>query len=511
MPEVEQAPTAPVADLTAGGLLARNAIWNLIGSSAPLLVALIAIPIIIKNVGTARYGVLGIATSIVGYMGLFDFGLGRATTKLIADALGAGESGAIRDIFSTSLRLMLVFSVGGALLLAWGARWLTYDVLNVPTELHLETVGAFYLLALSLPFVVSAACFRGTLEAFQRFDLINAVRAPLGIFSFLGLLLVLPFSNSLIWLVAIMVLGRVVGWLAMFLMCQEVLPPLRDESRIRRPTIKPLLSFGGWAAVSGVVSPLMVEFDRFFIGATMSVTALTYYLTPYQAITRLLIIPQAIMSVLFPALSTAFAPNPERAAALFERAVKYLLLILFPLVLTAVTFAPEVLGLWLGPEFRRNSTGTLRWLALGMLTNSLANVPFAMVQAAHRPDFTAKLHVAEAPCYVLVLWLALRKWGVAGAGLAWTARVTVDAIVLFALAARVMPLLDAAVRRVGLAAAAALAVLGLACLPMTIGVKSMFFSSLMALFAYAAWRWFLVSEERKDLKGWLRAAGAPIV
>ncbi|NOY58371.1 MAG: hypothetical protein GXO75_05495, partial [Calditrichaeota bacterium] len=57
-------------------------------------------------------------------------------------------------------------------------------------------------------------------------------------------------------------------------------------------------------------------------------------------------------------------------------------------------------------------------------------IAFAMVQAVGRPDLTAKLHLIEAPFYLLVLWLLVGKFGIQGAAIAWSLRVFVDTIAL---------------------------------------------------------------------------------
>ena len=43
-------------DLTQGSLLARNAIWNLVGQTLPLLVAVVTIPVLLRAFGTDRFG-----------------------------------------------------------------------------------------------------------------------------------------------------------------------------------------------------------------------------------------------------------------------------------------------------------------------------------------------------------------------------------------------------------------------------------------------------------------------
>ena len=79
-------------NLTSGQLLARNTIYSLIGQGAPLLVAVFAIPQLIKGLGTDRFGILTLAWMVLSYFSLFDLGLGRALTQLVAEKLGK-ESG----------------------------------------------------------------------------------------------------------------------------------------------------------------------------------------------------------------------------------------------------------------------------------------------------------------------------------------------------------------------------------------------------------------------------------
>ncbi len=70
--------TANNTHLTSGRLLARNAVWNLIGNGAPMVVAVFCIPILIRGLGKDQFGVLALAWALIGYASLFDLGLGRA-------------------------------------------------------------------------------------------------------------------------------------------------------------------------------------------------------------------------------------------------------------------------------------------------------------------------------------------------------------------------------------------------------------------------------------------------
>ncbi len=483
--------------LTRGRLLARNTVWNLLGSGAPMLVAVFCIPIIIRELGKERFGVLTLAWALIGYASLFDFGLGRALTQLVAKKLGAGEEREVPNLVWTTLLLMLLLGIVGAAIAILLSPWLVHRILNVPVALQRETLQSFYLLGLSIPVVIGTAGLRGLLEAHQRFGLINALRIPMGVFTFAGPLLVLPFSRSLFPVVGILVAGRLIGWVAHLLACVRVAPELSHRIAWERASAGPLLRFGGWMTVTNVVGPLMVTLDRFLIGAIVSMAAVAYYATPYEVVTKLWLIPGALVGVMFPAFSTSFVQDRGRAALLYGRSVKYIFLILFPIILLIVVLAQNGLKLWLGAEFAQNSTRVLQWLAVGVFINSLAQVPFAMIQGAGRPDLTAKLHLIELPCYLLTLWWLIGARGIEGAAIAWTGRVTIDALVLFGLARRFLPTSPSLLpwKTVSLLAPA-LAFMVLATLAQGLVLKGVFLLVTILVFAFTAWFLILTPEER---------------
>ena len=84
--------------------------------------------------------------------------------------------------------------------------------------------------------------------------------------------------------------------------------------------------------------------------------------------------------------------------------MKYIFIVLLPLALVVVIFAPEGLALWLGSDFSHNSAPVARFLAVAVLINSMAHVPFTHLQSVGRPDLTAKFHLMELPVYLVALF-----------------------------------------------------------------------------------------------------------
>jgi O-antigen/teichoic acid export membrane protein len=476
-------------------------LWNLVGQVAPLFAAVIAIPILIKDAGVERFGLLSLAWLVIGYFSLFDLGLGRALIKLVSEKIGASRIEEIPELVWTTLFLMLLLGlVGGGVMLVL-TNWLVASVLNIPAELQSETLDAFKLLAWSVPVVIITTGLRGILEAFQRFDLVNLVRVPMGILTFVGPTAVLPFSNSLHAMVLVLVVLRIILCLVLAALCVRVVPGLTQRTLVSRHHVRPLLGLGGWMTVTNVVGPLLVYIDRFVIGSVLSVAAVAYYVTPYEIITKLLVIPGALMGVLFPAFSVSLAGDRFQAIDLFQRAVRWILLAMFPAVLLATVFASDALRLWLSDEFSLKGTGVLQWLAVGVLLNGLAQVPFAFLQGAGRPDLTAKLHLAELPFYLIGLWVFINHWGVVGAAAAWTLRIGFDTVALFAMTAWRENDLKRAMKRDALIVALCLIALAIgASVSGGVIVKIIFAIIVIVCFVFLGWHFLLLPGEQTFAK-----------
>ncbi len=251
--------------------------------------------------------------------------------------------------------------------------------------------------------------------------------------------------------------------------------------------------------VSNVVSPLMVTLDRFLIGAMVSLAAVAYYATPYEVVTKFWLLPGALMGVMFPAFSTGFAQDRERTALLYGRSIKSLFLVLFPVMLCTVALAQDGLKLWLGAEFAQHSFRVLQWLTVGVFVNSLAYVPYAFLQGAGRPDLTATLHLIELPLYLGLLWWLISTHGIEGAAVAWSVRVSVDALFLFELARRVLARKNPVRLRTALFPALALALAALLHGPL---VKILFLLGTILCFALVTWFRVLTPEERSLAKSY---------
>ena len=487
-----------------GRALARNAAYNVLGQAIPLVVGLATIPVTVRVLGAERFGLLGLAWAILGYVGVLDLGLGRATTKFVAEYLAAGDRARLERVATLAVASQTLMGLVGGAAFALLAPLLAGRTLGVPPALGSEAERMLLALALSVPFVVLTASLRAVLEAAQRFDLVNLIRTPTSAAVFVVPAAAAVLGARLPAIVLLLLAVRIVSGVATAIAIPRAIPGFRWRLELRWDLLRPLLGFGGWVSVSNIVSPALLYLERFLLASLAGVAAVAYYTAPYEVVNRLLILPAGLAGALYPALSAAAAAGDwrQRHERLVGRPLRFLLLALAVPVVFLIACGGPLLGMWLGAGYAERSTAALAILAAGVLINGLAHIPYAYLLARGRPDLPAKFHLLELPLYVVVGWLLIKNFGVSGAALAWTLRVTVDALLLAGAVSRVAGVSPGQLfgARAGRAVGAVLALtaVGAAVLAWAPGavLRIALMAAALAVFATVAWRRGLDATER---------------
>lgn len=416
--------------------LRRNTLWNLLGTGLPLTVGAVTIPYLIRQIGVEAFGVLTLVWALIGYFSLFDFGLGRALTQQVASSLASGDKARLPGLIKTGLIFIAFTGLAGGVVLASLSASLAENWLNVSPILIRETTGALLMASVGIPLTTATTGLRGVLEAFEDFRGVNFLRIALGVANFgLPALSVLLISNSLVLMVAGLVASRFLVLLAHIFLVSKKHSVSLCTSQFNKNEIKGLASFGAWMSVSNLISPLMVTADRFVISATLGASVVGYYTVPHEALVRLLLIPSALTTALFPRLSALRAQSMKDTRRLYRRCLLITAQVMLPLCTLIALGSHWGLSIWISEDFADQSWRIAAVLSIGIFMNGLAFIPFAAVQASGDARMTAQLHLIELLIYVPTLFALLDSFGLLGAALAWTGRVTFDLFALL-LAAR---------------------------------------------------------------------------
>ncbi len=496
---IEQIEEQSGTRLTPPLVVARNSFLNLSNEIWTFLVVFATMPMLVRTLGKDGFGLFSLAWVILGYLAILDLGVSRAATKFISEHLSQLQLSLVERVCRTAITSNLILGIAGGVIVLLAAPWLAVHVFRIPASLQSEARIAFEALALSIPILLVQAVLRAILSSYQRFGWINLINSAAvtvqwgcaAILAFRGL----PVGQIVVVCVIVRALATVGYALVLGSIDWKFLKPgfadLRDLWR--------LLRFGGWVSVSQLMTPILIYLDRILIASLASLAAMTVYVIPYEVIARLRVIPSSLVNALFPSLSERSAvPSRQEHLRLYTESFRYMLLILLPCFMTLAWVGPEIISLWIGPDYAAAGGIVLRILALGALLNSMSYVPYAALIAFGRPDLPAKFHLIELPLYLLLsLWL-IPRWGIRGAALAVAVRLSADAIALLWAAAKYVDC-SASYSRVHkvIVLNIALAVAFIALRSWTDSAAARLAGAALCLLGYGIASWFFVLGERE--------------
>jgi O-antigen/teichoic acid export membrane protein len=411
----------------------RNTGWNAVGFVAPTVAALISVPALIHNLGGNRFGIVSLIWAGLAYLGLFELGIGRALTRAIASrsSVSIGSDDQLTASSGTALLITagLVASIIGGI-----AGTIFLNVVSViPQELFVETVIAWNIGMLTLPFLTAASGFAGILNGYQRFKEINMARAIFGSCSFLLPMATSYVSKSIVF-VAISTFAAKALYSCYLYVTVNAIVSVKAKF-VKWSEIQRLFKIGGYMAVSNIISPLMVNMDRFYISTMFGLSSNAIYTACSELINRLAILPEAIVSALFPKLSK----NQFTDGSVYAFSSLVIEIVVYVPSFIIILYSDEILRIWISADAAMRGSEILQILTIGIYFNVQARLPLNAIHAAGNPRITAVLHIIELPIYILILVLASVRWGLLGVSIAWTLRVVLDALLLYAFCYAGMP------------------------------------------------------------------------
>lgn len=415
--------------------IARNSALYLGSLAIPAVAALFLVPVTVRSLGPGRFGLLALAWAFAEGTGIFDFGLGKATIRFVADATARGAE-RIKEIVLASVFSQTAMGAVAGLLLFALAPFLVYRVFKIGPGLASEAVAMFRVLAFHMPVLLGTAALRASLEGAQRFDISTALRLPGSLAS-----VVVPAVAALAGYSLAVILWILLGIrVCLFLLTAIAVRRSLFSDRWTLPagfaTLREMLRYSGWVAISTALGPILASFDRFVLGSIVGVVGLGLYTGAAEAANRFLLIPVTAFSAMLPALAAADARDGrERALYATHAARRQLVAVMLPLCLTLFVFAPTILRVWLGPTYGNASGSALRILSVGIFLTGLAVLPLALLYGSGRPDLPAKINLVQVFVHVPLTIFLVRVWGITGAALAVTIRSAED-FLLYELASR---------------------------------------------------------------------------
>lgn len=420
-------------------VIAKNTLLNFVVQLLLIPLAVVSIPILIGRLGNEAFGILSIVWVFIGYFALLDFGIGKTVTKYVAEAIARDEKQRAWRIVWVSFFVSILIGIILLVAVGFSSNFLAHKLFTGKTLNYDQVKNGILIAAIALPFILAQGILRAHLMALQRFDFTNLVQVLSGAAQWVGSIIIVKLGFGLNEILSFTVMLRAVNVaILLFVVGSASKGFFKELAFFDSGIVKGLAGYSSWIALSQIVSPVLVYSDRFFLSSYVSTAKATFFIVPFEMLSRFLIIPMALSPTLFPALTERRALNAagESLNLLYYRSMKYIFLVMLPLAVLAFSFASDILRIWVGDRFVYESSVAFRFLAIGFLLNSIAFVPSTALQAIGRPDTVAMLQVLELPLYLLYCFLVIPTFGINGAAIGNTFRMGIDMALLLLLARR---------------------------------------------------------------------------
>jgi O-antigen/teichoic acid export membrane protein len=166
----------------------------------------------------------------------------------------------------------------------------------------------------------------------------------------------------------------------------------RDRYRFTRPTMfRSYLVFAIPLSIVVIITTLSVNIDKILLGVFWTDADVGYYTTCQTILNIFGMLGVAVSTLTFPAFSKMHSDgDTEGVRRNTIAAERYIIMLILPVVTVLVLFPTEISLVLLGDQFRA-SGGPMRFLAISLLLNVLNLMYMSHVNAANRPDLTAKM------------------------------------------------------------------------------------------------------------------------
>ncbi len=408
--------------------LVNNTLYNAFGKVFTLGVNIVLTPYVLSHMDLERFGIWATITILTGYLGFFDFGIGNAFLKHIAEYHTKGELHHVNDVINTSILIygVISFMVG---LPVYFFRYEILSFFNIAPKMIEEAVFALVAGLIVFMMMNFFSVFLAVINGIQRMDVTNIMGSVMSLVRALGIVMVLKLGYGLKGLMVNQVAVSVISMVTLTLLVRKYFPAFSFRPyRFHRGIFQRLFEYGYKVQISRISQMVNLQLDKVLIGHFVTMGMVGFYDVAAKISSAIKLLPLMSLASVVPASSQLQTEgDDERIVSLFYRGSRYLLSVSIPIAIFTILHAPLVMATWLGAGYEQAAV-ILRILAVGYSLNAAAGVGLFIALGVGRPDMEMKYGLLVTVLNLLFSILLIIKWGAYGAALGSTLALTVSII-----------------------------------------------------------------------------------
>ncbi len=401
----------PRAEDTPGGggqarLIASGSLVQQLTQVTGLLALLAIVTVLARRLSLSEFGVYGLLTSLAGYLLVIQNSAASAGVRSMAAAVTQPE----RDgAFSTAALVYTAAGVVTGALVALVGLVLA-EAVDLPADLRSDAragslaIGA--VIAVGWPITV----WRDALRARQLF-VPTALVEMASLVVYAGLVLGLAFADaSLAVLIAASGTIPLLAGIGCTVLARVTHAPFHfTRAGVTRERLRDFAHLAFYVSLAEAAGTIIYAMDRVILGLFRNAATVGLYEGPVRAHNVVRALNAAVTTTVLPSASRYVGEGDKRRLAeLLVRGVRYTLALAVPITVTGMVLAPQILEVWLGPEFREAGLAMAILMSYWLL-NGCNGVLQGILVAAGRAKVLARYAWVVAVSN-LALSLALTPW-----------------------------------------------------------------------------------------------------
>lgn len=366
----------------------KNAIFGFSTWILPLGLSFFATPILVKSLGNEDYGIYTLVLGFIAYS--FNFGIGRAITKYIAEYRASGQNEKITEIISATFFLNIAVGLIGMTTIFLISKKLVVDVFQIEAEFQQKTIYAFYIAAATIFCLMLVQVFNAVLQGIHRFDVYSKI-FNLNILTLIGGNILLALNGF--GLVGLLFWNLIITFLtcfAYFISAKMLLPEFGINFNFSRKTLKIVGNFSFGIVGYQILANILLLFERGWITRKLGADVLTHYVVPMMLSLYIHSFISSLTLIIFP-LASELKDQKEKLLNLYTKATKIITLLVVFMGTSLIVQSYEFLALWMGTDFADKSSNLLIVHTITFSLIAIQIISWQMTEGLGFPNFNFKM------------------------------------------------------------------------------------------------------------------------
>jgi O-antigen/teichoic acid export membrane protein len=378
-----------------------------------------------------RYGIWALLTSLVGYIGFLDLGVGGSYVRYIAEYYTQKDYSKVNQVVNTGF----LFCLGLAFILIPLALFFTEPLLTflkLDPSTYSEITFVFFWGVVIFSLSNATFVFGSVQSGLQRMELTNIVAVILTIPYALGVILFLELGYGLKGLMVLIGIMWMIQTVVNFYIAKKILPQFSfNPFLFKGKMFAELLRFGIKLQISRLSQLVSFQVDKLLITYFLSVGMVTFYDLGAKITGSIRKLPLLLVSALVPASAEIFAKgDKEGLNKLYFRGSKYLFAVSTPLFFFIVVCSEMLVNVWMGPGYDIASS-VIRILSFGYFFNLISRVASSIALGVGKPEFEMKYGILMSILNFSLSLILILKFGFYGVLVATAFSLTLGSLYFF--------------------------------------------------------------------------------